>query len=60
MPVQATDKKGNTMANDTATTNTQADGYYGEDDMGDEDLDLSFLDEKDNKDASDDTAPNTK
>lgn len=24
---------------------TDADGYYGEDDMGDDELDLSFLDE---------------
>lgn len=60
MPVQVTDKKGNTMAEDATTTNAGADGYYGEDDMGDEDLDLSFLDEKDGKDASDDTTSNTK
>jgi hypothetical protein len=26
-----------------------ADGYYGEDDIGDDELDLSFLDEKDEK-----------
>ena len=26
---------------------SQADGYYAEDDMGDDELDLSFLDEKD-------------
>jgi hypothetical protein len=26
-----------------------ADGYYAEDDMGDDELDLSFLDEKDQK-----------
>jgi hypothetical protein len=25
----------------------QADGYYGDDDLNDEELDLSFLDEKD-------------
>jgi len=32
------------------TNNTQADGYYAEDNMGDEELDLSFLDEdKDGK-----------
>jgi hypothetical protein len=29
--------------------NTQADGYYGDDDMSDEELDLSFLDDKDDK-----------
>ncbi len=34
------------MADDT----TQADGYYAEDDMGDDELDLSFLDDKDEKD----------
>ena len=33
------------MAEDTTTP--QADGYYAEDDMGDDELDLSFLDEKD-------------
>jgi len=27
--------------------NTQADGYYAEDDMGEDELDLSFLDDKD-------------
>ena len=27
-----------------------ADGYYGDDDSTDEDLDLSFLDEDENKD----------
>jgi len=32
-----------------AEDNTQADGYYGEDDGTDEELDLSFLDEKDDK-----------
>ncbi len=32
-----------------AQDNTEADGYYGEDDMGDDELDLSFLDEKDEK-----------
>lgn len=31
----------------TEDTTTQADGYYAEDDMGDDELDLSFLDEKD-------------
>lgn len=31
------------------TTQPEADGYYGEDDMGDDELDLSFLDEKDEK-----------
>jgi len=29
----------------TDTTDTQADGYYDEDDMGDEELDLGFLDD---------------
>ena len=33
------------MTDDTA----QADGYYGDDDMGDEELDLSFLDQDDDK-----------
>lgn len=27
----------------------QADGYYGEDDFGNDELDLSFLDEKEDK-----------
>lgn len=32
-------------------TDSQADGYYGDDTMDDEELDLSFLDEKeDDKD----------
>lgn len=29
--------------------NTEADGYYGEDDSTDEELDLSFLDENEDK-----------
>lgn len=29
----------------TDGANAEADGYYGEDDMGDDELDLSFLDE---------------
>ena len=33
--------KGDDMADDT----TQADGYYGEDNMGDQEVDLSFLDD---------------
>jgi hypothetical protein len=33
------------MTDDT----TQADGYYGDDELDDEELDLSFLDEKDDK-----------
>ena len=32
-----------------AENNTEADGYYGEDDAGDEELDLSFLDEDEKK-----------
>lgn len=28
------------------TDNVQADGYYGDDELNDEELDLSFLDEK--------------
>jgi hypothetical protein len=28
----------------------QADGYYGDDDMGSEDLDLSFLDDDEQED----------
>lgn len=35
---------GNTMAD----TPQDADGYYGEEDIADEELDLSFLDEKEN------------
>lgn len=31
---------------DMAQDDVQADGYYAEDDMGDDELDLSFLDEK--------------
>jgi hypothetical protein len=38
------------MADDT----TQADGYYAEDDMGDDELDLSFLDEDKNEDEDED------
>jgi|GEM_PF-1124208 len=38
------------MADDTQV---QADGYYGDDELGDEELDLSFLDEKDKNDGSD-------
>jgi hypothetical protein len=30
-----------------ATDDAQADGYYAEDDMGSDELDLSFLDDKD-------------
>lgn len=33
----------------TDVNSTDADGYYGEDDAGDEDLDLSFLDEDEKK-----------
>lgn len=29
---------------------TQADGYYGDDDIGSEELDLSFLDQADEED----------
>jgi hypothetical protein len=29
---------------------TQPDGYYGDDDMGDDELDLSFLDKNDEAD----------
>jgi hypothetical protein len=32
-----------------AQEDAQADGYYGEDDFDNEELDLSFLDEKDEK-----------
>lgn len=34
-------------------TGPEADGYYGEDDMDAEELDLSFLDEDDDEDAGD-------
>jgi len=30
---------------------TQADGYYTEDDMGNDELDLSFLDDKESDDT---------
>lgn len=33
------------MTHDATADNTQADGYYGDDDMGSEELDLSFLDD---------------
>lgn len=39
-----------------ADTDVQADGYYSEDDMGDEELDLSFLDEEDKAHAAQDQA----
>jgi hypothetical protein len=39
---------------DQAAVDAQADGYYGEDDMDMEDLDLSFLDEE--EDDKDETA----
>ena len=35
------------------TDDAQADGYYSEDDMGADELDLSFLDEDDKKDGDD-------
>jgi hypothetical protein len=35
-----------------AKEDAQADGYYGEDDMEMEDLDLSFLDEDDKNDEA--------
>ena len=34
----------------TQTTDAQADGYYGDDDMGADELDLSFLDEDETTD----------
>lgn len=37
------------------TNDPQADGYYNEDSMDNEEIDLSFLDEKDSKDEKDDT-----
>jgi hypothetical protein len=41
-----------------ADENAQADGYYAEDDMGNDELDLSFLDEKEEgKDKPEDAAP---
>ncbi|HSW98718.1 MAG TPA: hypothetical protein VLF71_02685 [Candidatus Saccharimonadales bacterium] len=36
----------------------QADGYYAEDEMGDDELDLSFLDDKDD-DHAEPEAPQT-
>jgi hypothetical protein len=52
------------LANDEATNNEmapenpgeaglEADGYYGEDEMDAEELDLSFLDEEDDAEADD-------
>jgi hypothetical protein len=35
-----------------ATDDVQADGYYAEDDMGKDELDLSFLDEDEDKPAN--------
>lgn len=35
----------------------EADGYYGEDDMDDEELDLSFLDEEEDDDEAADDKP---
>jgi hypothetical protein len=34
----------------TEANDSQADGYYGDDDIGSEDVDLSFLDQADEKD----------
>lgn len=34
-------------------TEVEADGYYGEEDMDSEELDLSFLDEEDDDEAAD-------
>jgi hypothetical protein len=45
-----------------AQDDTQADGYYAEDDMGNDELDLSFLDDKDSKgekDAGDSSSTST-
>jgi hypothetical protein len=36
---------------------TEADGYYGEDEMNDEELDLSFLDEDDDSEMAKDDKP---
>lgn len=33
----------------TDTTDAQVDGYYGDDDITDEEIDLSFLDDEDTK-----------
>ena len=35
----------------TGIDETQADGYYDEADMGDEELDLSFLDDEESEEA---------
>lgn len=37
----------------TAINDTQVDGYYGDDDMTDEEIDLSFLDDEDDTQAAD-------
>lgn len=37
------------MTQDEIRDDAQADGYYAEDDMGEDELDLSFLDDKENK-----------
>lgn len=34
------------------TNDIQADGYYGDDNMNDEEIDLSFLDDEDDSSAS--------
>jgi hypothetical protein len=43
--------------NKPQTDEIEADGYYGEDDMDDEELDLSFLDEDDDGDEAKEPAP---
>ena len=45
---------------DDASANTQADGYYAEDNMGDEELDLSFLDDDKDDDKSETPTPDKK
>ncbi len=42
------------MADDITAKDAQPDGYYGDDDMGNDTLDLSFLDEKAPNDESKD------
>lgn len=47
----------NQMQQSSDVEPTTTDAYYGEDAGADEDLDLSFLDEKEPSEADDSTAP---
>lgn len=45
-----TKETSNVPADEVVTPAGEADGYYGEEDMDTEELDLSFLDEEENED----------